>query len=288
MRWGSSPGHGNPAPRCGKAVLGTELLPWQWGASLGTGMHPKVWEPALAVGVPAAGIPDQAPPGREPTAVQPPRPSSCSHTLQCGGCLGAPVPQTISGGRTALQLCRQLFEGEQREQTTHLRLAAGTEGRCPLRKQGQTSRTCLVSLLSPCSWSRQFSHPPQCSSSSSSLAPGNARGAGSWGLAQLLAPGPPEPWSPGCSMPGSVALAPAALSLPAGLGAGHSTVGSSREPPALGETSGRLLGNCRRMGTACHSPNDCHSLIISGQRGWQHNLTLPNSANAVGAVGAKH
>lgn len=81
---------------------------------------------------------------------------------------------------------------------------------------------------------------------------------------------------------------PAALSLPAGLGAGHSSVGSSRELPALGETSGRLLRNCRRMGTACHSPNDCHSLIISGQRGWQHSLALSNFATAVVAVGAKH
>lgn len=72
------------------------------------------------------------------------------------------------------------------------------------------------------------------------------------------------------------------------LGAGHSSVGSSRELTALGETSGRLLRNCRRMGTACHSPNDCHSLIISGQRGWQHNLTLCNFATAAVAVGAKH
>lgn len=42
------------------------------------------------------------------------------------------------------------------------------------------------------------------------------------------------------------------------------------------------------MGTACHSPNDCHSLIISGQRGWQRNLTLSNFAVTVVAVGAKH
>lgn len=181
--WNCCPGSGEPA--------------WGQGCTPRCGSQPRQW------GAPAADIPDLAPPGREPTAVQPPRPSSCSHTSQCGGCLGAPVPQTISGGRTALQLCRQLFEGEQKEQRTHLRLAAGTEGRCPLMRQGQTSRTCLVSLLSPCSWPRQLSHTPQCSSSSPSPAPGNARGAGSWGLAQLLAPGPPEPWSPGCNMLGS-------------------------------------------------------------------------------------
>lgn len=40
-----------------------------------------------------------------------------------------------------------------------------------------------------------------------------------------------------------LAPAPAAFPLPAGLGAGHSSVGSSRELPALGETWGRLLRN---------------------------------------------
>lgn len=193
MRWGTSPGHGNPVPSCGKAVPGMGLQPGQWGAS------PGDRDAAPRGGEPCSCCPRSwAPPGREPSACAAPAAQLPPPTHRsAGGCLGAPVPQTISGRRTALQLCRELFEGEQREQRTHLELGAGTEGRCPLRKQGQTSRTCLVTPLSPCSWSRQFSNPPQCSNSSSSPAPGNARRAGSWGLPPLLAPGPSESWSPG-------------------------------------------------------------------------------------------
>lgn len=41
------------------------------------------------------------------------------------------------------------------------------------------------------------------------------------------------------------------------------------------------------MGSDCHSPSDCHSLIISGQRGWKYSLSLSNFAAAVVAMVAK-
>lgn len=66
-----------------------------------------------------------------------------------------------------------------------------------------------------------------------------------------------------------------------------SSAGSSRELPALGETSGKLLRSCKKMGSDCHSPSDCHSLIISGQRGWKYSLSLSNFAAAVVAIVAK-
>lgn len=217
MPWGTSPGHGGPAPRCGEPAwtVGIQLWAWEsspkvWEASpergaaaqavgsqpWGQGCSPKVWGDspqqwgAPVVAVPGAG----APPGREPSACAAPAHQLRSPTHHSGGgCFGGSCTTNILGRWTALQLCRELFEGEQREQRIHLVLGAGSEGRCPLRQQGQTSRTCLVTPLSPCSWSRLFSNPPQCSSSSSSPAPGNARRVRSWGLPQLLAPGPSEP-----------------------------------------------------------------------------------------------
>lgn len=184
--WEASPGRGAAARAVGSQPWGQGCSPKVWGAS----------PPQL--GAPVVAVPGAGPPPRQGAQClcSPRTPALFSHTSQWWWVFGGSCTTNILGRWTALQLCRELFEGEQREQRIHLVLGAGSEGRCPLRQQGQTSRTCLVTPLSPCSWSRQFSNPPQCSSSFSSPAPGNARRATSWGLPQLLAPGPSEPWSP--------------------------------------------------------------------------------------------
>ena len=114
-------------------------------------------------------------------------------------------------------------------------------------------------------------------------APGNAGRRGVLGSAPR--PRSVSPRAPERSVPGSAGPAPvpaAARPEP-----GRGSVGSGRELPAPGETSGKLLRSCKKMGGDCHSPSDCHSLIISGQRGWEHSLSLPNLAATVVAIVAK-
>lgn len=42
-----------------------------------------------------------------------------------------------------------------------------------------------------------------------------------------------------------------------------------------------LLGSHMKMWSDCHSPSDCHSLIMSGQRGWKYSLSLYHFAAAI-------
>lgn len=261
--WGTSPGHGDPAPRCGEPAwaVGIQLWAWEsspkvWEASpergavaqavgsqpWGQGCSPKVWGASPRQwGAPVVAVPGAAPAPRQGAQClcSPRTPAPFSHTSQWWWVFGGSCSTDILGRWTALQLCRELFEGEQREQRIHLVLGAGSEGRCPLRQQGQTSRTCLVTPLSPCSWSRQFSNPPQCSSSFSSPAPGNPEepGAGvchNWHQAHQ-SPGVPE-----CSMLGSAGPSSCCLFPACWLGSGTQQCGQQQGTSSPGRDLGKI------------------------------------------------
>lgn len=63
--------------------------------------------------------------------------------------------------------------------------------------------------------------------------------------------------------------------------------GAAGNLAALGGTSSKSLGSRTKTWSDCHSPSDCHSLIMSGQRGWKYSLSLYNFAAAVVAGGAE-
>lgn len=84
----------------------------------------------------------------------------------------------------------------------------------------------------------------------------------------------------------ALASAPTALCLATGLRAGTWQC-RQQQGPASPERHLRKIACCKKMGGDCHSPSDCHSLIISGQRGWKYSLSLSNFADAVVMIVAK-
>lgn len=145
------------------------------------------------------------------------------------------------------------------------------EGWYPLEVLGQTNRTCPVSALSPPGWPRRFSSPGQTPSAPALV----LTRPSSWECwrSRRLEPAMARSHGSRCPVPGCWLQS--------------QDVAVQELRAALGETWGTSLSSCKKMGTTCHSPSDCHSLIISGQRGWRYSLSLSYSAGAVVAIVAE-
>lgn len=149
-----------------------------WGASS------RVWGASSNHGEPALGSPgtgwvhSRSCPGRDPCACRHPHPFPSPTCCEGGGRLRALVAQVAQGRQGALQTCWALV-GSRAGTGLSLSWEWAAQGRCPLKRLGGTSRTCLVTPVSP-GWPGQFSNPfPDTQGFDSAPGPKTATGAAS-------------------------------------------------------------------------------------------------------------